>query len=124
VQTELRYDRWALPLMVPVGLGPKSSELRVEGGTLHVRMGWAFNADIPLSSITNAEETNARVFAAGVHYAGGRWLVKGSTKGLFALKIEPPVQAKVWVKSVTLRELWVSVPDPDALIALCTTKAK
>jgi hypothetical protein len=38
-----------------------------------------------------------------------------------ALTIEPPVQAKVWIKSVTLRSLRVSVTDPDALIAACTT---
>ncbi len=28
-------------------------------------MGWAFAADIPLTSITKAEATNARVYAAG-----------------------------------------------------------
>jgi hypothetical protein len=53
---------------------------------------------------------------------GGRWLVNGSGKGLVALTIEPPAQAKVWRKSVTVRSLWVSVTDPDALIAACTAK--
>jgi hypothetical protein len=122
VQTELRFDRWALPLTVPVGLGPKKSELRVESGKLHVKMGWAFTADIPLTSITSAEPTNARVYAAGVHYMGGRWLVNGAAKGLVVLTIEPPAQAKVWRTSVTVRSLWVSVTDPDALIAACTAK--
>jgi hypothetical protein len=88
VRTELRYDRWALPLTVPPGLGPKKSELR------------------------------------GVHYMGGRWLVNGSSKGLVALTIEPPAQAKVWRKTVTVRELWVSVTDPGVLVAACTAKAK
>jgi hypothetical protein len=121
VQTELRYERWYLPLSVPLGLGPSHSEVRVEAGTLHVKMGWAFDADIPLASITQAEAANERVFTWGVHYSGGRWLVNGSGKGLVALTIEPSVQAKVWIKSVTLRSLWVSVTDPDALIAACTT---
>jgi len=57
--------------------------------------------------------------AGGPSLGGGRWLVNGSGKGLVALTIEPPVEAKVWIKSVTLRSLWVSVTDPDALVAAC-----
>ena len=52
VHTELRYERWYLALAVPLGLGPKHSEARVEDGTLHVKMGWAFEAHIPIASIT------------------------------------------------------------------------
>jgi hypothetical protein len=123
VQTELRFDRWYLPLAVAVGLGPKASELRVDGGNLHVKMGWAFNADIPLTSIKNAEPTaDARVFVAGVHILGSRWLVNGSRTGLVALTIEPAVPAKVWRKSVSVGTLVVSVTDPDEFIAVCTAK--
>lgn len=122
VPTQLRFDRWFLPLAVPLGLGPKNSELWVGAGSLHVKMGWAFAADIPLTSITKAEATNARVYAAGVHFGFGRWLVNGSRKGLVALTIDPPEQAKMWKKSMTVRELWVSVTDPDALVTACTAK--
>ncbi|MGO9382081.1 MAG: hypothetical protein ACLP4W_08285 [Mycobacterium sp.] len=120
VQTKLRYERWFLPLSVPLGLGPGRSEVRVDAGTLHVKMGWAFDAHIPLTSITSAKATDAPVFAWGVHYAGGRWLVNGSGKGLVALTIEPPAEANFWIKSVPLRSLWVSVTEPDALVAACT----
>ena len=65
MQTELRYERPFLPLSVPVGLGPKHSEVRVQAVTLRVKMGWACDAHIPLTSITGAERTNARVFAWG-----------------------------------------------------------
>ncbi|MGB9227457.1 hypothetical protein [Mycobacterium sp.] len=123
MQTELRFDRWYLPLAVPMGLGPKDSELRVEGGNLRVKMGWAFTAEIPLTSIKNAEPAaDARVFVAGVHILGSRWLVNGSRKGLVASTIDPPVQAKVWFRSVTVGTLVVSVTDPDAFIATCTAK--
>jgi hypothetical protein len=105
VQTELRYERWFLPLSVPLGMRPKHSEVRVVAGTLHVKMGWAFDAHIPLASITSAEATNTRVFAWGVHYSGGRWLVNGSGKGLVVLTIEPPAQEEVWI---------------NALVAACT----
>ena len=67
MQTELRFNRWYLPLSVPLGLGPKNSELRVEAGSLHVKMGWAFSADIPLVSVNGAEPALTRVHTAGVH---------------------------------------------------------
>ena len=120
VQAELRFDRWYLPLSVPLGLGPKNSELRVESGNLHVKMGWAFSAVIPLASIQSAEPVSTRVYSAGVHYGFGRWLVNGSYKGLIKLTIEPAAQANMWKRSGALRELWISVTDPDALIAACT----
>lgn len=119
VQSELRFDRWYLPLSVPLGLGPKNSELRVEAGELHVKMGWAFSAAIPLTSIKSVEPITTRVYSAGVHYGFGRWLVNGSYKGLVKLTIEPAAQAKMWKRSATVRELWISVTDPDALIAAC-----
>jgi hypothetical protein len=124
VPTELRFDRWYRPLAVAVGLGPTNSELRLEGGSLRVKMGWAFNAEIPLSSIKSAEATNERVFTAGVHVMGSRWLVNGSRKGLVQLTLDPPVPASVWWKSITLKVLILSVTDPDALIAACTAGAR
>lgn len=123
VQTELRFDRWYLALSVPLGIGPKNSELRLDAGNLHVKMGWAFTADIPVASIKRAEATNARVYTAGVHFLGSRWLVNGSRKGLVALTIEPPAQAKLWRKTVTVSQLVLSVTDPDALIAACSATA-
>ncbi|MEZ0352547.1 hypothetical protein [Mycobacterium sp. pR1184] len=120
VQTELRYERWYVLLSTPLGLGPNTSEVRIVDGTLHVKMGWAFEAHIPIASITRAEASDERTFTAGVHYSNGRWLVNGSGKGLLALTIEPPVQAKVPLRSVALRSLVLSVTDPDALIAACT----
>ncbi len=96
VPTQLRFDRWFLPLAVPLGLGPKNSELWVGAGSLHVKMGWAFAADIPLTSITKAEATNARVYAAGVHFGFGRWLV--NDMGPVARYLGPlvPKQTLLW----------------------------
>jgi hypothetical protein len=85
-------------------------------------MGWGFVADIPLTSITKAEASNARVYTAGVHVLGSRWLVNGSRNGLVALTIEPPAEAKVWRKSVKVGTLVLSVTDPAAFIAACTAK--
>jgi hypothetical protein len=119
VEFKLRYEQWYIPLSVAVGLGPRSSEVRLDGETLHVKMGWAFEAHIPLASITRAESTDAPVLARGVHYGGGRWVVNGSGKGLVVLTIKPPARAKLPIGSRPLRSLWVSVTDPDDLIAAC-----
>lgn len=124
MQTELRFDRWFLPLSVPLGLGPKNSELRLTAGSLHVKMGWAFVADIPLTSIKSARPASSRFFEAGVHFMGSRWLVNGSRKGLVELTIDPAAPVKFWRMSRTVSTLVISVTDPDALIAACTATAK
>lgn len=123
MQTELRYERWFLPLSAPLGLGPGHSDIRIEDANLRVEMGWGFRATVPLSSIKNAEPNDDRVYSRGVHGWRGRWLVNGSSKGIVELTIDPPVRAYVAGVPITLRTLWVSVTDPDALIAAVAASA-
>ncbi|GAB3032950.1 hypothetical protein [Mycobacterium bourgelatii] len=119
MQAQIRFDRWYLAIAAPLGIGPRNSELRIESGRLHVKMGWAFTADIPLSSIKRAVKSDTRVFEAGVHGRKSRWLVNGSRKGLVELTIEPPAPAKVLRRSVTVGTLILSVTDPDEFVAAC-----
>ena len=65
MSTDLRYERWFLPVSARLGLGPKRSEVRVQDGTLHVRFGWGFRTEIPLTSIKDAKPTNDRGYALG-----------------------------------------------------------
>ena len=117
--TEISYAKWMLPLSVPFGLGPKHSQVEVRDGALHVSMGWGFSAEIPLASITEASRWEGRITSWGVHGWRGRWLVNGSSDGVVALTIDPPVKAKVVGVPVTLRELGISVTDPDDLLRAC-----
>lgn len=121
--TELRYARWFLPLSVPFGLGPKQSEVRITDAVLHVKFGWGFRTDVPLSSITHAGENHDRVYSWGAHGWRGRWLVNGSSKGIVELTIEPAATAHVLGVPVELSALSVSVAEPEALIEACTAKA-
>jgi hypothetical protein len=121
--TELRYERWFLPFSVPLGMGPKQSEVRIEDDTLHVKFGWGFRTAVPLSSITKAEENHDRVYSWGAHGWRGRWLVNGSSKGIVELTIDPATTAHVLGVPVKLSTLWVSVTEPEALIEACTAKA-
>jgi hypothetical protein len=117
---ELRYDRFLLPLTVPLGLGPKESAVEINGSDLHVKMGWAFDATIPLSSIVSAVATDRRAWGWGVHVAPGHgWLVNGSWGGLVELVLDPPASAQALKAPITLSRLTISVDDPDALIAAC-----
>jgi hypothetical protein len=50
-------------------------------------------------------------------------LVNGSSNGMVELTIDPPVRAYVAGVPITLRTLWVSVTDPDALIAAVAASA-
>lgn len=120
MQTDLRYERWFLPLSAPLGLGPGQSDVHIEDGNLHVVMGWGFRATIPLSSIKDAKPSNDRFYSRGVHGWRGRWMVNGSSKGIVELTIDPAASAHVMGVPVTLRTLLVSVTDPDALIAAAT----
>jgi hypothetical protein len=121
--TELRYERWFLPISVPLGLGPKQSEVRIADDILHVKFGWGFRAAVPLSSITTAVEKHDRVYSHGAHGWRGRWLVNGSSKGIVELTIDPAATAHVMGVPVKLRTLSVSVTEPQALIEACTAKA-
>jgi hypothetical protein len=107
VNTDLRYE--------PLGLGPKRSKVRIEDGTLHVRFGWGFRTAIPLTSIKDAKPSNRW----GAHGWRGRWLVNGSSKDIVELTIALPVRAYVMGAPIKLQTLYVSVTDPQALIAAC-----
>jgi hypothetical protein len=118
MDTDLRYERWFQP-SVPLGLGPKRSEMRIEDGTRHVRFGWCFRTETPLTSINDAKPSNERVYTWGARGWRGRWLVNSSSKDIVELTIAPPVRAYAMGAPIKLQTLYVSVTDPQALIAAC-----
>ena len=119
------------------------SGVRIEGGDLVVWMGEpaVFRATIPMASIAAAERVPDKKpgSSMGVHGMRGRWLVNSAYTGLVRLTIEPHSTALMDPRSalpegstaatgligrlflrtrtVKLKELTVSVDDPDALIA-------
>lgn len=112
-----RYDRWCGWLLGLLGHGRRFSHLDVDDTHLAVQMGYGFRALIPRSAISNVRPWSGRVWGWGVHGWKGRWLVNGSSHGIMVLDIEPPVRAKVLLIPITLRELAVSLEDPDAFVA-------
>lgn len=101
-----------------LGLGRRFSRIELGDDALVVAMGWAFRARIPLTSITAADRFDGRVISLGVHGWRGRWLVNGSWHGLVRLAIEPAAPSRVIGFPGRLRELIVSVEDPDGLVGV------
>ena len=85
-----------------------------------------FRAELPRASIRSPRRV-ANQISIGVHGGRGRWLVNGASGPLVAISLDPPTRARVYGIPVhagipygipvRLRELLVSVDDPDAVIA-------
>ena len=87
------------------------------GDRVQVRLGWAFLADFPRSTVRSAVVDQRRVISLGAHGWRGRWLVNTSTSGLVTMQLDPVQRARVVGIPVSLRWLTVSVQDPAALVS-------
>jgi hypothetical protein len=116
VRFPIRFGRFKA-FLVLFGCTPDNSYLELDDDRLRVRMGWSFRSDVPLLSVRSAERAPDSPFSIGIHGWGGRWIVNGAASPMTAISINPPARARVLGVPVTLRELRVSIDDPDALIA-------
>jgi hypothetical protein len=105
------------PLLSVLGAGPRFSRVTLDGDVLRVRMGWMFNAEVPLSSITEVKPHRGFVGGIGVHGGRGWWLVNGGIKGIVDITIDPPAQCRVLGVRARLRLLQVGVQSPEELQA-------
>jgi hypothetical protein len=110
----IRFGRLK-PLLTLLGITPGSSYLDVAPDRVRVRMGWAFGAELPRPSIRSGRRV-PNAISIGVHGWRGRWLVNGAAGPLVAVAIDPAAPARVLGFPIRLRELIVSVDDPDAVI--------
>ena len=108
--------------MIALGLSPSRSWVEVGDDLLRVRMSWAFSLDAPLVNIRDARPDTGRVGGWGVHGWRGRWLVNGSSSGLVRIDLSPPVRGRMGPLPIGIRQLRVSVEDPDGLVAALTTR--
>jgi hypothetical protein len=99
-----------------LGVAPRSSYVELAADRVRVRMAWGFRADVPRPSLRSPRRV-PNAISIGVHGWRGRWLVNGAAGPLVAVAIDPPAPARVLGFPVRLRELIVSVEDPDAVIA-------
>jgi hypothetical protein len=113
----IRFDAWYRVLSTAVLLLPSRSYVQIEGDDVTVRMGWGFRARFRKSAVTSASLPAVRTLSRGVHGWWGRWLVNGSGNGIVLINLAPAPQGFVMGVPVKLRQLMVSVEDPDGLVA-------
>jgi len=100
---------WAWLLTI-VLLTRRFSYIEVDGGTIRVRMGWAFRSRFTRGDISSVT-SNRTVMSIGVHGWRGRWLVNGAHRPIARITFSLPVRARVLGVAVEVRELLVSVDD-------------
>ena len=82
---------------------------------------WAFSGRVPRSSIIGAVRVSGPVLGWGAHGWRGRWLINGSSRGLVRVSIEPAGRGRCLFVPVKLRELTLSLEQPDEFLAAINT---
>jgi len=113
----IRYSPRLSWLFASVLLGRRHADVRLTSTDLLVRMGWAFEARIPRTSIRTATHHRDVWWAIGVHTDfHGSWLVNGSATGIVALAIDPPARAFGVLLPVKVTNLGLGLQDPDGFL--------
>ena len=100
-----------------LGIRPANSYVEIGDDHLIVRMGWAYRAAVPRSSIKSAVVApDVTKLTSGAHGFRGRWLVNADSKGIVKVDVDPPARGWTVVMPVRLRELQVSMEDPEGLV--------
>jgi hypothetical protein len=114
----IRYSSRLRWLFAPMLLGAKHSEVRLNPGELHVRMGWAFDAHITRSAIHTAARYKDVPWAIGVHTnMHGTWLVHGSATGVVDLRLDPPARGRMALIPIKIKRLGLALQDADGFLA-------
>ena len=114
---DIQFDNWYAVLSNALFLSPSSAYVELDGDDVLVRMGWAFQARFPRSSIAVVAKDHSSPLSRGVHGFAGRWLVNGSAQGLVRIDLRPGQHGHVLGFPVRLQRLVVSVTQPAALAA-------
>ena len=118
----LAYEQPWLRIMRLLGVGPKRSGIVLDGDSVRIRLGWAFQAVIPRSHIVamrrlSDTEARAQIGSIGAHgLGGGRWAINGAFRSWVSLEIDPPVPGRCMGRGVTVRRLDVTVVDPEGVL--------
>jgi hypothetical protein len=121
MRVPIRFGRLR-PLFLALGITPGRSYLELSEDVLGVRLAWSFGARVARTSIRSAQRVADSPYAIGVHGWSGRWIVNGAAGPMVSITIEPPACAYVLGFRVSLRELVVSVDEPDELVSMLETR--
>jgi hypothetical protein len=114
-------------LMTALLAGPRDSTIRVDADRVSVRMGrrgWVFVAEIPRTSIVQANPVRGPVWGWGAHGWRDRWFVNGSSRGLVQLTIAPKAPGRCLAFPLRIGELTLSVDRPDEFVRAVLSAAR
>ena len=112
----IRFGSWWTPVLVVCGIPPGTAYVDVGAETVSVRLGLAFRSQFPRAAIRSPRRLSGKG-GEGAHGRRGVWRVNGARGSLVSFELDPESRARVYGVPVRLRELTLSVEDPDALIA-------
>jgi hypothetical protein len=111
----IRFDAPSRLLCRMTFLAPDDAHVDVGDDLVHVKFSWGFSATFARSSVAATRLYPQRPISRGVHGFAGRWLVNGAGDRILDITFEPTQRARVMGWPVKLRNLLVSVDDPQAL---------
>ena len=121
IACRMRYHPLFAPLAWLTGMWTSRSGVTVEDGVVRVRMGWAFRAVLPVRAISSARAVPSPWWLGiGVHGLRGTWAANGSRRGTVEICLAPAQRARALGIPVRLERLYVSVQEPEALVAAVT----
>jgi len=118
MRTEIRRSPWLKPLLGAFGGTSERSFLEFERDALHVRFGWLFDEQIPISRIASVERTRWP-FIGGLGWRTNfvdTVALVGSYSDVVRIRLHPAVSVRM-ITRMDCESLYVSVEDADAFIA-------
>jgi hypothetical protein len=113
----VRYNRWLLPLLWALGLGPRQAIVALSANELLVQMGWAFRARIPRHTIAQARRRGPIWYTAGAHSTfTGRWIINASAQGIVALTLTTPCPARTVGIPIRFQRLDIGLQEPEVFL--------
>ena len=113
----IRYSFGKGLLLRLAGAPKRWAYVELDERRVRIRMSWAFRATFDRSLVESASRAPRVRVTAGAHGWRGRWLVNGASAPLVTIMLRDRARAWVIGFPVRLREVTVSVAEPDALIA-------
>lgn len=112
----IRIDRAFGVLAWMLGMSRERSFVEIRDGEVRVEMGRSFRARFPELAVISTRRHEGWTLSRGVHGFAGRWLVNGSGRGIVEIELAPGQRASVLGFPVKLRQLLVSLEDPEGLL--------
>jgi hypothetical protein len=117
IRFPIMFDRFYGALSTALFMPPAKSYVEVGGGEIRVRMSWGFAAHFSKSTVKEVSRLARKPISRGVHGFAGRWLVNGSGNGIVIIDLDPPQRGYVMGFPVKLRQLMISVEEPEQFMA-------